>query len=156
MVICLRMAAPVGPSARGRTAAAPTREDDTMSNGTGSDDEPIRTADAGTPAPGGVLDEHLATKVTRGVVDGFTEASRAFSNELAGSSGFPELVGRSAAGVIRASARLLDEVANVVHDASGGARSPGSTIVVDVENVDYERLATMIAAKIQADGVTAS
>jgi hypothetical protein len=54
------------------------------------------------------LEEDMPTRLTRGVVDGFTEASEAFSHELEGTNRFPDLMGRSVAGVIRANARLLD------------------------------------------------
>ena len=66
------------------------------------------------------LDEDVATKLTRGVVDGFTEASQAFSHELEGTNRFPDLMGRSVAGVIRANARLLDELATMVRQMSDG------------------------------------
>ena len=90
-----------------------------MSTGTGSDDDL-------TPA-GGAADrgEDTATRITRGVVDGFTEASQAFSNELEGTNRIPELMGRSMAGVIRANARLLDEVATMVRQAAGPAGVSG-------------------------------
>src|SRR4029450_4406333 len=66
------------------------------------------------------LDEDMPTRFTRGVVDGFTEASEAFSHELEGTNRFPDLMGRSVAGVIRANARLLDELATVVRQMSDG------------------------------------
>ena len=119
-----------------------------MSNGIASDGDTTRTED-GPPAFGPDLDEDLATRVTRGVADGFAEASHAFSNELAGSNRIPELVGRSLAGVIRANAKLLDEVANVVRDAADGFGSQYT--VVDAESVDYDRLATLIAERLKAD-----
>ena len=101
-----------------------------MSTGTGSDDE------------------DLATRFTRGVVDGFTEASQAFSHELEGTNRLPELMGRSVAGVIRANARLLDEVATVVRQAADtwGERPPGPA----GDDLDYERLADLVAARLRA------
>jgi len=71
----------------------------------------------------------LPTRLARGVADGFSEASQAFSNELGGTTRFPELLGRSVAGMIRASARLLDEVATVVRQATDGwgERAGGAT-----------------------------
>ena len=76
-------------------------------------------------------------------MDGFTEASQAFSHELEGSSRFPELMGRSVAGVIRANAWLLDEVATVVRQAADefGERPRRSA----PDEFDYERLADMVA-----------
>ena len=47
---------------------------------------------------GSARDEDMATRFTRGVVDGFTEASQAFSNELEGTNRFPKLMGRSGVG----------------------------------------------------------
>jgi hypothetical protein len=99
------------------------------------------------PADTGSHDEDMATRFTRGVVDGFTEASQAFSHELEGSSRVPELMGRSVAGVIRANAKLLDEVATVVHQAADGfadrTRDPRP-------DIDYERLADLVAARLRA------
>jgi hypothetical protein len=77
------------------------------------------------------LDEDMPTRFTRGVVDGFTEASEAFSNELEGTNRFPDLMGRSVAGVIRANARLLDEL-------------------------DYERLANLVAQRLSSMDVKAN
>ena len=109
-----------------------------MSTGIGPDDELRPSA----------LDEDMATRFTRGVVDGFTEASQAFSHELEGTNRFPELMGRSVAGVIRANARLLDEVATVVRQASDGLgerpRRPAD------EDFDYERLADLVAARLNS------
>ena len=115
-----------------------------MSTGTGSDEELIREgAEEGRRIS---LDEDLATRLTRGVVDGFTEASQAFSNELQGTHRFPELMGRSLAAMIRANARLLDEVATVVRRAADEwaerPRQPAE------EDFDYERLADLVAARL--------
>jgi hypothetical protein len=112
-------------------------KDATMSTGNRSDDE-FRPSSAG---------EDTATRFTRGVVDGFTEASQAFSHELEGANRFPELMGRSLAGVIRANARLLDEVANVVRQAADewGERPRRAE-----DDFDYERLAEMVAARLGA------
>jgi hypothetical protein len=93
------------------------------------------------------LDEDLTTRFTRGVVDGFTEASQAFSDELAGTNRFPDLMGRSVAGVLRANARLLDEVATVVRQASEGrGERSGSG---PYEELDYERLADLVAERLR-------
>jgi hypothetical protein len=125
-----------------------------MSTSTGSDDELIRQGPAEGEAKQrttqGSLDEDMATRVTRGVVDGFTEASQAFSNELEGTNRFPDLMGRSLAGVIRANARLLDEVATVVRQASESwgerPRPPAA------DDIDYDRLADLIAARLNSTG----
>jgi hypothetical protein len=102
----------------------------------------------GEQDPRSSADEDLTTRFTRGVVDGFTEASQAFSNELEGTNRFPDLMGRSVAAMIRANARLLDEVATVVRQASDGfvarSRTPAD------EDFDYERLADMVAARLRA------
>jgi hypothetical protein len=95
-------------------------------------------------------DEDLPTRFTRGVVDGFTEASQAFSNELEGTNRFPDLMGRSVAGMIRANARLLDEVATVVRQASDGFVARSRTVAD--EDFDYERLADMVAERLRASG----
>jgi len=93
-------------------------------------------------------DEDRATRVARGVVDGFTEASQAFSAELQGANRFPELMGRSLAAVIRANARLLDEVATVVRrTADEWAERPRRPAD---EDFDYERLADLVAARLAA------
>jgi hypothetical protein len=98
--------------------------------------------------------EDIPTRLTRGVVDGFTEASEAFSRELAGTNQFPELMGRSVAGMIRATSRLLDEVATLVRQASDGltAQSPsGSSGRSGArDEIDYERLATLVAARLSS------
>ncbi|HZA86943.1 MAG TPA: hypothetical protein VE466_08695 [Acidimicrobiales bacterium] len=109
-----------------------------MSTGNRSDDEPSRAS----------LDEDMATRFTRGVVDGFTEASQAFSNELEGTNRFPKLMGRSVAGVLRANARLLDEVATVVREAADemGERPRRSA----EPGLDYERLADLVAARLNS------
>jgi hypothetical protein len=112
-------------------------KDAPMSTGNRSDDEVRRTS----------RDEDTATRFTRGVVDGFTEASQAFSNELEGANRFPELMGRSMAGLIRANARLLDEVATVVRQAAdewGERPRPAE------DDFDYERLADLVAARLSA------
>jgi hypothetical protein len=123
-----------------------------MSTGTGSDDEFIRQAHgegrAGERVSSNSLDEDMATRFTRGVVDGFTEASQAFSHELEGSSRFPELMGRSVAGVIRANARLLDEVATVVRQAADEFGERPRRLAPD--EFDYERLADMVAARLRS------
>jgi hypothetical protein len=122
-----------------------------MSTGTGSEDELIRRSHEERLSGEGVrassLDEDRATRFTRGVVDGFTEASQAFSRELEGTNRFPELMGRSVAGVIRANARLLDEVATMVRQAADGW---GERPRRPADGVDYERLADMVAARLAA------
>jgi hypothetical protein len=97
-------------------------------------------------------DEDLPTRFTRGVVDGFAEASQAFSNELEGTNRFPDLMGRSVAGMIRANARLLDEVATVVRQASDGFVARSRTLAD--EDFDYERLADMVAERLRASEST--
>jgi hypothetical protein len=113
-----------------------------MSIGTGSDDELIGEGHAAS------LDEDVPTRLTRGVVDGFTEASEAFSHELEGTSRFPDLMGRSVAGLIRANARLLDELATVVRQVSDGF-SVRSRAIADDE-LDYERLADLVAQRLRS------
>jgi hypothetical protein len=114
----------------------PTGRDEIMSTGIGPDDE----------FAGSAQDEDLATRFTRGVVDGFTEASQAFSHELEGTNRFPELMSRSVAGMIRANARLLDEVATVVRHASDGLGERPRRRAED--EFDYERLADLVAARL--------
>jgi hypothetical protein len=110
-----------------------------MSTGNRSDDEPRRSS----------ADEDTATRLTRGVVDGFTEASQAFSNELEGTNRLPVLMGRSVAGMLRANARLLDEVATVVREtADAMGESPRRAAAK--EGFDYERLADMVAARLSS------
>ena len=95
------------------------------------------------------LDEDMPTRFTRGVVDGFTEASEAFSHELEGTNRFPDLMGRSVAGVIRANARLLDELATVVRQMSDGL-SVRSQAAVTKDELDYERLADLVAQRLSS------
>jgi hypothetical protein len=104
--------------------------------------------------PGNAPDEDMATRFTRGVVDGFTEASQAFSNELEGTNRFPKLMGRSVAGMLRANARLLDEVANVVREAADGLGEPPRRPAEG--GFDYERLADMVAARLSSGAPAAS
>ena len=113
-----------------------------MSTNTAPDGEPIREG------YGAYLDEDMPTRLTRGVVDGFTEASEAFSHELEGTNRFPDLMGRSVAGVIRANARLLDELATVVRQMSDGL-SVRSRAGADDE-LDYERLADLVAQRLRS------
>ena len=100
--------------------------------------------------------DDMSTLLTRGVVDGFTEASEAFSHELRGTDRFPDLMGRSVAGMIRANARLLDEMANVVRQMSDGwsvrARSvaDGNAGSDAVAELDYDRLADLVVQRLKA------
>jgi hypothetical protein len=120
-----------------------------MSTSPEPDDELIRERYATS------LDEDVATKLTRGVVDGFTEASHAFSHELEGTNRFPDLMGRSVAGVIRANARLLDELATMVRQMSDGlslrTASASESAATDGD-LDYERLADLVADRLRAAG----
>jgi hypothetical protein len=100
------------------------------------------------------LDEDMPTRFTRGVVDGFTEASEAFSNELEGTNRFPDLMGRSVAGVIRANARLLDELATVVRQMSDGFSVRSQAAAND--ELDYERLANLVAQRLSSMDVKAN
>lgn len=102
-----------------------------------------------TSSQNGPIGEDLATRLARGVVDGFTEASQAFSHEMEGSNRFPQLVGRSVAGIIRANARLLDELATVVHQAAEGwgERPPRPA----EQDLDYDRLADLVAARLKEE-----
>jgi hypothetical protein len=125
-----------------------------MSTSTGSGDE--------------TTSDDVSALLTRGVVDGFTEASEAFSTELQGTDRFPDLMGRSVAGVIRANARLLDELATVVRQMSDGfsmrqraaaaAAADGGGLGPDpVAGLDYERLADLVAQRLHAaEAVVAS
>jgi hypothetical protein len=90
----------------------------------------------------------MSTRLTRGVVEGFTEASEAFSNELEDTDRFPDLLGRSVAGVIRANARFLDELATVVRQMSDEL-SVRSRAAAD-EELDYERLADLVVRRLQS------
>jgi hypothetical protein len=103
--------------------------------------------------------DDMSTVLTRGVVDGFTEASEAFSHELQGTDRFPDLMGRSVAGMIRANARLLDEMANVIRQMSDGfsvrARMAADGRGFDADSdplagLDYERLADLVAQRLQS------
>ena len=65
-------------------------------------------------------------------------------------------MGRSVAGVIRANARLLDELANVVRQMSDdrSARAQMVVVTADVDadgdvGLDYERLADLVAQRLQ-------
>ena len=117
-----------------------------MSTSTGTDEE-LATG----------LDD-MSTVLTRGVVDGFTEASEAFSHELKGTDRIPDLMGRSVAGVIRANARLLDEMANMVRQMSDGyavrQRAAADGNVALNSDVDYERLADLVAQRLKAAEAT--
>jgi hypothetical protein len=117
-----------------------------MSTSTGSEEELASAAD------------DVSTLFTRGVVDGFTEASEAFSHELKGTDRIPDLMGRSVAGVIRANARLLDEMANMVRQMSDGyavrQRAAADGNVALNSDVDYERLADLVAQRLKAAEAT--
>jgi hypothetical protein len=100
--------------------------------------------------------DDVSTLLTRGVVDGFTEASEAFSHELRGTDRFPDLMGRSVAGMIRANARLLEEMANVVRQMSDGwsvrarAVADGNAGSDAVAELDYDRLADLVVQRLKA------
>lgn len=100
--------------------------------------------------------DDVSTLLTRGVVDGFTEASEAFSHELRGTDRFPDLMGRSVAGMIRANARLLEEMANVVRQVSDGwsvrarAVADGNAGSDAVAELDYDRLADLVVQRLKA------
>jgi hypothetical protein len=105
--------------------------------------------------------DDVSTVLTRGVVDGFTEASEAFSHELRGTDRIPDLMGRSVAGMIRANARLLEEMANVVRQMSDGwsvrmqAAADGSAGSDAVAELDYDRLADLVVQRLKAAETTA-
>jgi hypothetical protein len=117
-----------------------------MPTSTGTDEELTSAAD------------DVSTLFTRGVVDGFTEASEAFSHELKGTDRIPDLMGRSVAGVIRANARLLDEMANMVRQMSDGfavrQRAAADGTVEPTADLDYERLADLVAQRLRAAEAT--
>jgi len=120
-----------------------------MSTTTEPDGEPIHEGYAAH------LDEDMPTRLTRGVVDGFTEAAEVFSHELEGTNRFPDLMGRSVAGVIRANARLLDELATLVRQMTDDFAVPSRAPAGD--ELDYERLADMVATRLRsADAVPAA
>ena len=105
--------------------------------------------------------DDVSTVLTRGVVDGFTEASEAFSHELRGTDRIPDLMGRSVAGMIRANARLLEEMANVVRQMSDGwsvrmqAAADGNAGSDAVAELDYDRLADLVVQRLKAAETTA-
>ena len=115
-----------------------------MSTGTGLDDELARERHAKP------MNEDMPTRLTRGVVDGFTEASGAFSHELEGTNRFPDLMGRSVAGVIRANARLLDELATVIRQMSDGLSVRSRAVAALHDELDYERLADLVAQRLRS------
>jgi hypothetical protein len=59
-------------------------------------------------------------------------------------------MGRSVAGVIRANARLLDELATVVRQMSDGLSVRSRAVAND--ELDYERLADLVAQRLRAAG----
>jgi hypothetical protein len=120
-----------------------------MSTNNAPDGDPMREGYAAR------LDEDMPTRLTRGVVDGFTEASEAFSHELEGTNRFPDLMGRSVAGVIRANARLLDELATVVRQMSDGL-SVRSQAAAASNEIDYERLADLVAQRLKSMDASAT
>jgi hypothetical protein len=115
-----------------------------MSTSTGTDEQLASASD------------DMSTVLTRGVVDGFTEASEAFSHELQGTDRIPDLMGRSVAGMIRANARLLDEMANVIRQMSDGfslrarAAADGSFGGDAGTELDYDRLADLVVQRLKA------
>ena len=66
-------------------------------------------------------------------------------------------MGRSVAGVIRANARLLDEMATMVRQMSDGmslraASASASESAATDGDLDYERLADLVADRLRAAG----
>src|SRR5579859_1903343 len=92
-----------------------------------------------------------AARVVRGIADGFTEASQAFSNEIEGASGYADLTERLIGGVIRANGRFLDELAGVLRRATDEVADSTSDLcvlrrsAVRTDDIDYERLADLVA-----------
>jgi hypothetical protein len=114
-----------------------------MSTGTEADE--VHTG--GGADERGRSSDDLPARVARGVVDGFTEASQAFSSGLEGSKRLPEVMGRSVVAVIRANAWLLDEVASALRQVA--ARWDEQPARVTQEDLDYERLADLVAARLE-------
>jgi hypothetical protein len=117
-----------------------------MTTGTGSDE----VHDGGGAGARGRSPDDLPGRVARGVVDGFTEASQAFSSGLESSKRLPEVMGRSVVAVLRANAWLLDEVAGALRQVA--ARWDEHPPPATGEDVDYERLADLVAARLERGG----
>jgi hypothetical protein len=88
--------------------------------------------------------------VAEGLANGFVEASLAFSDEVRGSSTYTDFFEATAAGVLRANGRFLDELGNAVRRASDDLADsrtdlpyPGSDA-----GIDYDRLADLVAARL--------
>lgn len=105
-------------------------------------EEPNPIIDSGVPGARRRRESGFA----RGLADGFSEASQAFSKELSDTSTCGELVESVIAGVLRANGRFLDELASTSRRVSSDVRS-GPEGMAD----DYlVRLADLIADRIVA------
>jgi hypothetical protein len=120
-----------------------------MSNATGSDEVPTG-AGAGEPGERGRAPDDLPGRVARGVVGGVTQASQAVSSGLESSKRLPEVMGRSVVAVLRANAWLLDEVAAALRQVAARWDEPPSRTTGD--DLDYERLADLVAARLGPGG----
>jgi hypothetical protein len=105
------------------------------------------------PTSRGSSSTALGPDLAKGLADGFTEASQAFSDEIGGSSTYSELCESVLAGMLRANGRFLDELAatsrRVSQEFSGRRlrESPRTEI-------DYALLADLIAARLKDSPAT--
>lgn len=85
----------------------------------------------------------------RGMADGFTEASQAFTDQVADTATCTDLVGGVFAGFLRANGRFLEEMATVSRRLTDGLAYVDPE-VGSPSTIDYERLADLVATRIAA------
>jgi hypothetical protein len=90
-----------------------------------------------------------ASAAARGLADGFTEASQAFSDEVAGTSTYVDLFEGLFAGFLRANGRFLEEMATVSRRLTDDLLDSGRSATAPPD-LDYPRLADLVAARMVA------
>jgi hypothetical protein len=93
-------------------------------------------------------DGDVPTRFAVGIADGFAEASRVLARELDKATSGPELIGTSMAAFLKANARFLEEVADVVRRTTDD-HEHRSRVVAD--ETDFEGLADVVAERLRGD-----
>jgi len=90
------------------------------------------------------------SSVAEGVANGFVEASLAFSDEIRGSSTYADILEATAAGILRANGRFLDEFGSAVRRASDDLADSREDLPWSRPDlgIDYDRLADLVAARL--------
>jgi hypothetical protein len=97
--------------------------------------------------------------LAEGLANGFVEASLAFSDEVQGSSSCGDVIESAAAGLLRANGRFLAELGTAVRrmsDELADGRAEWGAAVTRSNNIDYDKLADLVAARMTVMQATPS